>query len=159
MDRIDRILNHTEYKSNLNKIIELEKERIYCRHNLQHFLDVARVAYIIALEKNLKVEKEMIYAAALLHDIGKWKQYTEGVDHADASAEMAAEILEDCLFSEEESIMILEAIKKHRGGKDLRTPLDHLLYEADKQSRLCIDCSSIKNCKRFNTGEKPLLLY
>ena len=36
-----------------------------------HFLDVARIGTIIALEEGLKIDREWIYAAALLHDCGK----------------------------------------------------------------------------------------
>lgn len=159
MKRINAILDHSEYKRNLDKNIKIEKDRVFCRHNLQHFLDVARVGYIIALEKKLEISKEMIYAAALLHDIGKWRQYSEGMDHAIASADIAEDILQDCCFQEEERKTIVEAIKKHRRGENLVTELDKVLYEGDKLSRLCIECSSRKDCKRFGGEEKPILLY
>lgn len=159
MKRINRILNHFEYKKNLEKNIEMEKDRVYCCHNLQHFFDVARVGYIIALEKKLQISKEMIYAAALLHDIGKWRQYVEGIDHALVSAEIAEGILKDCCFQQEEREMILEAIKKHRKGKNLVTELDWILYEGDKQSRLCLQCKGIKDCKRFMGKEQPIVRY
>ena len=35
---------------------------------MAHFLDVARIGTIIALEEGLKLDWEWIYAAALLHD-------------------------------------------------------------------------------------------
>ena len=40
--------------------MEKEKSRIFCKHDLQHSLDVARIAYILNLEADLKIEKEII---------------------------------------------------------------------------------------------------
>ena len=71
MERVNKILNHHCYIDNLKKNSEAEKKRVFCMHNLQHFLDVARIGYIMALERNISIEKEVIYVAALLHDIGK----------------------------------------------------------------------------------------
>ena len=61
-----------------------------------HFLDVARIGTIIALEEGLELDREWIYAAALLHDCGKHEQYENGTPHEQASARIAPEILKDC---------------------------------------------------------------
>ena len=42
---------------------------------LNIFWNVARLMYIYALEEHLELPKELIYAAALLHDIGRAQQY------------------------------------------------------------------------------------
>ena len=75
MTRVNRIRNHPLYRESLHNIEKLEQERIFCGHNAQHLLDTARLAYIENLERNLGISKEMIYAAALLHDIGRGLQY------------------------------------------------------------------------------------
>ena len=59
--------------------------RIFCGHDMAHFLDVARLAYLFNLEENLKLEKEEIYTAALLHDVGRFVQYEDGTPHQLAS--------------------------------------------------------------------------
>ncbi|SET33747.1 HDIG domain-containing protein [Natronincola peptidivorans] len=159
MERIKRILNHDEYNHHLENNSRAEEKRGFCRHDLQHFLAVARVGYIIALERRYKVSKEMIYAAALLHDIAKWKQYLEGVNHAIASAKVAEDLLEECGFSPEETKTISDAIKKHRKGKDLETELDISLYEGDKKSRLCVKCHKLSDCKKYKEGKKPQIQY
>lgn len=41
---------------------------------MEHFLDVARLMYIYNLEDQAGFSKEMIYAAGLLHDIGRYEQ-------------------------------------------------------------------------------------
>ena len=70
-----------------------EKGKKICKHNLKHFLEVARIAQIINLEEKLGFEKELIYATAILHDIGKSFQYENGIPHEIASAEIATEFL------------------------------------------------------------------
>ena len=50
MDRVNKILNHPLYKIEFNKIQELENTREFCNHTMEHFIDVARIAYIINLE-------------------------------------------------------------------------------------------------------------
>ena len=67
--------------SNMEHLAEYEKNRIFCRHGMDHLMDVARIAYIENLEKNCGISKEIIYGAALLHDIGRYLQYTEGIPH------------------------------------------------------------------------------
>lgn len=57
----------------------------------------------------MPLEKEEIYATALLHDIGKWQQYKAGVPHEIASAEIAKRILEETGLTKEESDRILFA--------------------------------------------------
>ncbi len=83
---------------------------------MAHFLDVARLAYIFNLEEHLGIDRERIYAAALLHDIGRHVQYLDGTPHQEAGLPIAGEILRDCGFSEGEEEEILEAIARHRDG-------------------------------------------
>ncbi|KXG74998.1 HD domain-containing protein [Thermotalea metallivorans] len=159
MERINKILNHPQYIEYLARNAQAEADRVFCRHDLPHAIDVARVAYILALEKKLVLQKDIIYAAALLHDIGRWKEYQEGIDHAVAGAELASEILMDCGFSEDEKNLISEAIKTHRIAVPQTTDLGAILYESDKISRLCSQCPAINQCKHFTDGRHPVLFY
>ena len=45
-NRISLIWRHPLYQKHCEKIQELEKDRIFCRHTPEHFLDVARLMYI-----------------------------------------------------------------------------------------------------------------
>lgn len=42
---------------------------------MEHFLSVARISYLMVLEKNLDIPKDIIYATAFLHDMGRADQY------------------------------------------------------------------------------------
>lgn len=147
MDRIDRILNHPLFLENLEKNNAAEANRRFCRHNMVHFLDVARIARIINLEEGMNLNLEWIYAAALLHDIGKHMQYERGIPHEEASAAIAPGILQECGFILTETDAIVAAIASHRdaciaGKKNLQG----LLYRADKASRACYACRAEKEC-------------
>lgn len=114
MDRIDKILNHDLFLYHLGRNNAAEADRRFCRHSMVHFLDVARIGTIIALEEGLKINREWIYAAALLHDCGKHEQYENGIPHEQASARIAPEILKACGFNDEETGVIVTAISRHR---------------------------------------------
>ena len=109
MDRVNQIWRHPVYQEHYKKIQELESERIFCRHTPEHFLDVARLMYIYALEEHLELPKELIYAAALLHDIGRAQQYQYNIPHDIAGVEIAREILTDLHFTEQEKELILSS--------------------------------------------------
>ena len=98
-----------------------DRDRIFCRHQMPHLLDVARIAYITNLERNLGYDREVIYAAAILHDIGKSFQYEERIPHEIAGEKVASEILdtlpEGLAFSAEERRLILAAVREHRKKK------------------------------------------
>lgn len=164
MERVGRIFRHPEYQACLKEICLCEEGRIFCRHTPEHFLDVARLTYLLALEKGLDVNREQIYAAGLLHDIGRHLQYRQGIPHEQASAEIAEGILRDCGFEEGEQEAILFLIRNHRtktkGIKpdkietietgqeqaDREQQLAALFCQADKLSRNCFLCPAQEEC-------------
>lgn len=147
MIRIDKILANETFLLNLHKNEELEQNRVFCRHGMEHFLDVARIGMIINLEENLGISKELIYAAALLHDIGKHKQYSDGASHDEVSADIASVVLAECDFSREEIGEILDAILNHRDASvSYENNLKGLLYRADKEGRACFSCKAKEAC-------------
>ena len=111
MYRLNEVVHHWIYQDYYGRIKRLEKERIFCCHQMTHLLDVARIAYIKNLEENLGFEKDVIYTAAVLHDIGKSFQYKWTIPHEVAGEKIAKEILttlpEDAQFTEEEQQQIL----------------------------------------------------
>ncbi len=145
MKRVQQIWEHPVYQDHLRRILEAEKDRFFCRHTPDHFLDVARLIRIYAAEVEADISKEVIYSAALLHDIGRALQYEKNIPHDQASCRIAEKVLEECGFLRKEREEILDAIGHHRnqGSESL---LGQLLYRADKASRLCFCCQAIKEC-------------
>ena len=144
MENINIILNNKEYKQALEKLSEYERNREFCNHTIEHFIDVSRIAYIMVLEEKLSVSKEVIYAIGLLHDIGRVKQYEEGIHHDIASVEMSKEILKETSFTDEEINIILNGIANHRKESDNK--VEEIIYKADKLSRQCFNCKAEKEC-------------
>ena len=144
MNNIDAIMNNKLYREALEKLSEYERDREFCNHTIEHFMDVSRIAYIMILEENLNVSKEIVYAIGLLHDIGRVKQYEEGIHHDIASVEMSKEILKETSLTDEEINIILNGIANHRKESDNK--LEEIIYKADKLSRQCFNCKAEKEC-------------
>ena len=158
MKRVNAILRHPLFVEKLHLLDELEAERAFCRHDLTHLLDVARLMWIDVLEKGLALDREVVYAAALLHDLGRADQIQHGVPHEQAGAFLAAKILPDAGFAAEETEAVIAAIRCHRGSApaDAREILGEILCRADKACRLCWRCGARDACnwpeERKNAG-------
>lgn len=147
MERINKMMSHPLYVSNQKKIEALEEKRIFCRHGMDHTLDVARIMYIKVLEANISIKKDVIYGVALLHDIGRALEYEQGIPHHEASVKLAQQILLDCDYTKDECCQMVRAIGAHKEKMlEENEMLCKLLYEADKLSRKCFDCSAKKEC-------------
>ena len=149
MEILAEIRKHPLFQEYYDKLKEAERGRKFCRHQMEHLLDVARIAYILNLEQKLGIRKEVIYAAALLHDIRKYRQYVEDIPHELASVEIAEKILDDLpqpAFSSEAKQEILKAIRGHRQIHDNMAVLERLLYISDKKSRQCFACEAKPEC-------------
>lgn len=156
------ILKDKRYRNLLNEIEILEKDRIFCKHDISHSMDVARIATIIWLEdgKAKELKRDIIYAAGLLHDIGRAVEYKEGRSHDEASAEIAAEILPDCGYLPSEISEISQAIIGHRGRNQTKnTYLGEIIARADKLSRGCFRCNAREECKWSETDKNDIFIY
>ena len=144
MDRVNEIWKHPLYQKYYARIEELEQNRVFCRHQMPHLLDVARIAYIRNLEDDMGFAKDVVYAAAVLHDIGKALQYEARIPHELVGVDIAEQILADlpaeAAYTTDEKRMILTAVKGHRRLREDPEPLEKLLYESDKASRMCFAC-------------------
>lgn len=150
MERCGLILKNKTFLNQLSLIEKAESDRIYCKHGIEHLMDVARGGYIIALENGIEISKDIIYAAALVHDIGRYEQYISGKDHHIEGGKIAAKILQECGFSESEREMIVEAVVNHRKISNCINNLADIIALADKKTRMCMLCSARNTC---NWGE------
>ena len=167
MDRINQILEHPLFIKYMNKNADMELDRIFCKHNLAHVKEVARIADILALQSGVKLEigqgialtKDLIYTTALLHDIGRHIQYETGEKHAKLGAEMAPEILRDCGYNEDEIAAIVDAIKTHSDKTIIHEKtLNGILAKADMLSRDCGKCKARELCNWTEDEKNHLIL-
>ncbi|TGY97672.1 HD domain-containing protein [Petralouisia muris] len=177
MKYVNRLLQETEYLQMIKELEQKEKERIFCGHGLSHALDVARIGWILALERGREgtkesgeAFKEKIYLTALLHDLGRLQEMKHGIPHHRAGAALAGELLEQIQYPRKERNDILEAVSGHRGEQQVIPASDsecrieqksnidfiNLIKEADNRSRNCFCCSVQEGCnwseERRNQG-------
>ena len=121
MERVNRIIKDPLWKEKIAEIRKFEAKRRFCGHGM--------------------------YAAALLHDIGRGEEYRNGTPHEIAGQEIAREIAERAGFTNLETDAIVFAIGKHR-DESVRDEesIAGLLYRADKKSRICCLCPVEKEC-------------
>ncbi|MBQ3426408.1 MAG: HD domain-containing protein [Clostridia bacterium] len=141
MDRVNEIYLHPIYQGRIKKIAYAERNRKFCRHDLTHSLDVARIGRIIILEDGLDIDIELFYAAALLHDAGRYS----GIPHNESGAALAAELMPLCGFSDSETQLVCQAIREHRVDENA-SDFSRVLYTADKRSRNCFCCTAADEC-------------
>lgn len=160
MERVDLILEDQRFQYGLKRIELLEQQRTFCRHNLEHLLDVARIAWIMVLEQNLPLQKDIVYGAALLHDIGRYHQYESQIPHHEASARLALEILPAAGYTMAEVSNIVTAIRHHSTCAPEDTQLlTKVLYQADKLSRNCFRCAARDSCNWEDGKKNKTILY
>jgi len=153
MEKANAILRHPLFVLEFEKLRKHEENREFCKHDMVHLLDVARIAYILFLELKSDYQKvksntakELIYAAAYLHDIGRARQYIDGTPHEKESARFAEVILPECGFAADDSDIIIDAILSHRTSCGEKSGFAGLIYRADKLSRSCFACKAVQQC-------------
>jgi uncharacterized protein len=114
---------------------------------------VARTAYIISLENGLAIDKDVIYATALLHDIGRVEQYKSGTPHNVAGCEIARAVLAQTDYTQEETEEIVGVIARHREAPKTVCDLGGIIYRADKLTRPCFSCAARAECN-WNDDKK-----
>lgn len=144
MPRVDAVWLHPAFQCALRWVESLERDRAFCRHGAGHLMDTARIMWIMNLEQGLGLDREVVYATALLHDVGKAAQYSCGEPHEVVGARLAESILTGPSgvgsFSAAERGAIVGAIRAHRRLRPDAQPLERLLFQADKASRACFAC-------------------
>jgi uncharacterized protein len=83
-----------------------------------HCLRAYALAEDLAASEDVVYDREILRAAALLHDVGLYKAYAmrEPADHAKRSALVARRILQDWDFPPQASQAVIEAIERHPPG-------------------------------------------
>ena len=160
VDRIQRIQKNPVFQDLYIKLQDAEAGRIFCKHTMEHFLDVARLMYIFCLEDGENITKDVIYATALLHDLGRYDQMTCGTPHNVAGVEIAETILKECGFAENEILLIQKAIAGHRDHHSVADDkLAFYLYRADKMSRNCFSCDARAECNWPDEKKNGYIVY
>lgn len=142
----NRILCDSEYQKLLLLLSDFEKDRVFCRHDMEHFLNVARICCLLCEKKKMCVNTDIIYSAALLHDIGRTVEYASGESHHIAGKSISERILERTGCSDEFRQTVIGLIADHREYDLKDSSLKSIFSLADKKSRLCFMCDARNEC-------------
>lgn len=159
MEYVRRLIQETDYLKQMKQLEELERERRFCCHGLNHVLDVARIAWIHALEDGSLVDKEEIYLAALLHDLGRILEYQEEIPHHEAGRKLADTFLSRIGYPAEKRSRITAVIGEHREKDKLKDEFTELIKSADNSSRNCFYCEAEKECKWSTDRKNKTIIY
>lgn len=167
MAYIDILLKDNKYKQDLDTLCALEANRVFCGHDLNHFQEVSRIARIINRENNLGIDDDVIDLCAYLHDMGRIREYNEGVNHHDAAYEYGRNMMENLDIPENVMEEVLSGIRHSRHRFDAKERfdnrhelknLDDIISFADHFSRKCFDCEAAGDCK-WSQGERIMREY
>lgn len=167
MDRINRIVTHSLFLDCIRQNEMAEAQRSFCHHDMDHLCAVARIAMLLNMEEGMGLDRDLVYAAALLHDCGRYLQYRENIPHDKAGADIAKKILPQCGYCDEEVWRITQAISFHRRSvpyhcgackETKQDKLAELIKRADKMSRNCRFCSAYEECNwKEEEKQKPFV--
>jgi HD superfamily phosphodiesterase len=88
----------------------------------------------LAREDEIRLDDDVLYAAAYLHDMAAfapWDREKEGIDHADEGARIVATVLADTGFPMDKMEAVRAAIRTHMFDRDPVGPEAKYLHDAD----------------------------
>jgi len=124
-------------ESTYQKIKEIVAKELSCSaHAMEHVMRVYNLCLHLA-KYELNVDLDVLKTAALLHDIGRVKEFndkTGSIDHSALGAEMADKILRTLGYPEKKIAHIIRCITAHRfrGKTKPQTKEAKILFDADK---------------------------
>lgn len=122
---------------------EKYREAGLLQHNWSHIIrDIYRSEKIAATEEN--VDKEVLYAATMLHDIGVTVGDYE--KHEENRREIAKNKLPQLGFSNEETSRIVKVLEEQAGKQEVESIEAKILLDADKLEKSSI--ASIGNSSK-----------
>jgi uncharacterized protein len=107
---------------------------VHAAWGYEHSLRDYTLATVLAQADHVAVDDEVVFAAAMLHDMGGFAPFeTAGVDHAARSAALAPEVLASFGFPAAKAVAVRAAIIHHSYYDPQRpeTPEGLVLHDAD----------------------------
>jgi len=148
MKYVERLMRSQTFLDIQKQLNKQEQTRIFCKHGLDHSLDVARIAQLMNLELGFSQDKEEIYLSALLHDLGRVEEYECGIPHQSAGCETAKKLLGEIQYPTHLWEPILQRVLEHRhlNISDEEITKDNFFWFADKRARNCFVCQQRDEC-------------
>jgi uncharacterized protein len=124
------------FMSTQSKIIDFVERELSKSNIGAHTFDHTMRVYSLSMRLcgKLHVNKRVLEAAALLHDVGRPKETESNISHAILSGEMSRDYLAEIGYSDIEISQVIEAIRTHRFSEGIEptTIEGKILSDADK---------------------------
>lgn len=148
MKYVERLMLSQTFLDIRKQLDKQEQTRAFCKHGLDHSLDVARIAQLMNLEFGFLQDKEEIYLSALLHDLGRVEEYERGIQHQKAGYEIARKLLGEIQYPLHLWEPVLQRVLEHRHLNICNEEItaDNFFWFADKRSRNCFVCQQSQDC-------------
>lgn len=109
-----------------------QKTLIHPAWGYSHSVRNYRLARELAAADSVALDDDVLYAAAMLHDIAAFPAYAkEGEDHADRAAALVPDILAEAGFPLDKVPQVQAAIRSHMFFRDPEGPEAIYLHDAD----------------------------
>lgn len=96
------------------KLVEFVKQFEHPAWGINHYNRIYELSLELAQKQNMKVDKDVLFAASMLHDIGAFEQYAnEDVEHDVRSVELLEEIILPMGFPKEKIDLVKDAMTTH----------------------------------------------
>lgn len=89
------------------------------------------ILHIMHLCKKRNLDEKLALAIALAHDLGRTHLKISGKKHAKAGSKLMKKLLRDSDFSDEEKMIICDAIEHHSEKNEIHNEYDELIKDAD----------------------------
>ncbi len=125
-----------ELRSYVEKVVFPKYDKNDKAHGIIHILEVIRRSFVLNEAMGLNLNIDMVYAIASCHDIGKYINSDE--HHLIAGKEFLSDENMKRFFTDEQRVVISEAIEDHRSSKEDEPRSDYgkLVSSADRNTRV-----------------------
>lgn len=134
MDRIKQVKDYVNDKIRNTKV-DPEKDYEAIRNNEKtHSYGTASLAKLLALKRGLDIEIAVVIGH--IHDLGRIVHNVRGEGHGEACGDEVKRALEELnIFSDEESHIIVKAVRNHDKKFELGSSYEELIKDADLLER------------------------
>ncbi|NVM16811.1 MAG: HD domain-containing protein [Candidatus Lokiarchaeota archaeon] len=95
-------------------LLEIVKPLIHPAWGITHFERIYELSILLADMANTVIDKDSLFAAAYLHDIGAFDPYNQkGKDHSEVAVNESEKILKSIDFPREKIALVKDIIKSH----------------------------------------------
>jgi uncharacterized protein len=112
-----------------NRLLASTEEFKHPAWGVSHSQRIYELSLQLAMEQDVDVDQDALFAAAYLHDVGAFEPYKQpGVDHAERSVQVAKEILNSVGFPLDRASLVKDIIRGHMFYADPAPQIEAVIF-------------------------------